>query len=170
VKKRVLLVDDDPGVRQAMGKVLADAGYDVTTANDGEEAMVRCACEPIDLVLLDLALPARRGWEVYDTLMTRRASIPVVVLTAMPDQYRAAHAAGVGALMEKPIEVTALLKTIEELLLQPQGARLRPINGHTAAKEFRPRPSASAARKSDLAAITPRQKLRPEGALRSGEK
>ncbi len=128
--KCVLVIDDDASVREAMNKVLQGVGYTVITAADGEEATTRFVPGEIDLVLLDLNLPFQSGWDVFEKLTTRFPSIPVIIITGLPNQYKTALAAGVGALMEKPIEVPALLKTMGELLAEPPDARLRRMCGY----------------------------------------
>lgn len=65
LKKTVLVVDDDAAVRHAVRKVLQGAGYEVAAACDGEESVVQFVPEQIDLVLLDLNLPLRSGWDVF---------------------------------------------------------------------------------------------------------
>jgi CheY-like chemotaxis protein len=130
MKKRVLVVDDDSAVRQSVSKVLEGAGYEVAAAADGEDAVIQFAPERVDLVLLDLNLPVRSGWDVFERLTTRYPLVPIIIITGMPDQYETALAAGAGALMEKPIDVPALLKTIDELLIQPKEARLRRLCGY----------------------------------------
>ena len=125
MKKRVLVVDDDAAVRQSISKVLEEAGYDVATAADGEGAVIRFAPERIDLVLLDLNLPVRSGWDVFERLTTRYPLVPIIIITGMPDQYQTALAAGVSALMEKPIDAPTLLRTMGELLVEPKEERLR---------------------------------------------
>lgn len=123
--KRVLVVDDDPAVAKSVKRVLERAGYDVVLARDGGEAEARFVPQQIDLVLLDLNLPSGSGWDVFERLTTRQPCVPVIIITAMPNQYTMAQAAGVGALVEKPVEVPALLKLIKELLAEPPDARLR---------------------------------------------
>ncbi len=127
--KRVLVVDDDPAVAKSIKRVLERAGYDVVLAPDGREAEARFRSQPIDLVLLDLNLPSESGWDVFERLTTREPYVPVIVITAMPNQYAMAQAAGVGALVEKPVEVPALLKLIKDLLAEPRDARLRRMCG-----------------------------------------
>ena len=124
-RKRILVVDDDAAVRQLMIKVLKGVGYDVVTASDGQEVAMNFVPSECDLVLLDLNLPLKSGWDVFEHLTTQHPTIPVIIITAMPNQFRTALAAGVGALMEKPIEVHALLNTMEALLNEPPEARLR---------------------------------------------
>lgn len=130
MKQRVLIIDDDAGVREAIATVLQGAGYEVLTAADPEAAEVQFVRDQIDLVLLDLNLPVRNGWEVFERLTTRFPLVPVIIITGMPDQYRTATAAGVGVLMEKPIEAPALLKAVEELVAEPVEVRLRRLCGY----------------------------------------
>jgi len=130
MKQRVLVIDDDASVRESLRKVLQGAGYEVTTAGDGEEAVTRFVPGQIDLVLLDLSLPFRNGWDVFERLTTQHPTLPLIIITGMPDQYPTALAAGVGALMEKPIDAPALLKTMAALLAEPAEERLRRMCGY----------------------------------------
>jgi CheY-like chemotaxis protein len=130
MKKHVLIVDDDVPVRESMKRVLESAGYDVALAGDGEEAAVQFLPDQTDLLLLDLNLPSQSGWDVFERLTTRYPLVPVIIITGLPNQYPTALAAGVGALMEKPVEPTALLKTIGELLAEPGETRLCRMCGY----------------------------------------
>jgi DNA-binding NtrC family response regulator len=161
MKQRVLIIDDDASVRESIRKVLKRAGYEVTTAADGEEAVTRFVPEQIDLVLLDLNLPFRSGWDVFERLTAQHPAMPLIIITGMPDQYQTALAAGVGALMEKPIDAPALLRTMEELLAEPAEARLRRMCGYQQdtrhlARRFRP-PNASTVRHLRAASTSSRQ-------------
>ena len=128
---------------------------------DGEEAVVQFDPEQFDLVLLDLNLPLRNGWDVFERLTTRYPFVPVIIITGMPNQYRTALAAGASALMEKPIDVPALLKTMDELLAEPKEARLRRMCGYQQdTKHLRP-PNADASGKLPLSAISSCQRRRP---------
>ena len=124
------MVDDDAAVRQAMKRVLETAGYEVGLARDGEEAITQFLSEQTDLLLLDLNLPSQSGWDVFERLTTRYPLVPVIIITGMPNQYATAVAAGVSALMEKPVEATALLKTVGEVLAERNEARLRRMCGY----------------------------------------
>ncbi len=127
--KRLLVVDDDLAVAKSIKRVLERAGYQVVLARDGRAAEARFAPEQIDLVLLDLNLPSESGWDVFERLTTRQPCVPVIIITALPNQYAMAQAAGVGALVEKPVEVPALLKLIKELLAEAPSTRLRRMCG-----------------------------------------
>jgi len=67
-QKRILVVDDDPSVREMLARVLADEGYAVMSAADGQEALETAVAAPVDLVLLDLNMPGRSGWDTFEGL------------------------------------------------------------------------------------------------------
>ncbi len=129
-KRRVLVVDDDAAVRAATQRVLETAGYEVALAENGAEAAAQFLPEHTDLLLLDLNLPSQSGWDVFERLTTRYPLVPVIIITGMPNQLPTAVAAGVSALMEKPIEPIALLKTIDDVLAEPGEVRLRRMCGY----------------------------------------
>jgi DNA-binding response OmpR family regulator len=141
MKKRILVVDENQAVRDSLKKTLEGASYEVLVAAGGLEAAIRFEQGRVDLAVLDLNLPNQSGWEVCERLMTRYALVPVIIITGLPHQERAAKAARVGALFEKPIDVMALLKRVEELLAEPDGVRLARLFGdvedfrHVKAKE-----------------------------------
>ena len=162
MKQRVLIVDDDASVRESIRNVLKGAGYEVTTAADAEEATVKFVPEETDLVLLDLNLRSHSGWDVFERLTTQHPMIPVIIITGLPNQYQTALAAGVGALIEKPIEVPALLKTMNELLAEPKEARLRRMCGYQLDTRHLRRPSADAGKKLPPPALRARQRAKPK--------
>jgi two-component system chemotaxis response regulator CheY len=164
MKKSVLVVDDDAAVRQSVTKVLEGAGYEVAAASDGEAAVVQFVPEQIDLVLLDLNLPLRDGWDVFERLTTRYPFVPVIIITGMPNQYRTALAAGASALMEKPIDVPALLKTMDELLAEPKEARLRRLCGYQQDTKHLRAPNADAA--GNAHPVKSHERSRPHGVPR----
>jgi CheY-like chemotaxis protein len=67
---RVLLVDDDRSVLDALGAVIESEGFELVRAADGHEALVRFRQQPIDIVLLDLNMPVKGGWETLERLTT----------------------------------------------------------------------------------------------------
>ncbi len=138
MKKHVLIVDDDAAVREAMKRVLESAGYEVALAQDGDEAAAQFLPEQTDLLLLDLNLPSQSGWDVFERMTTRYPLVPVIIITGMPNQHLTATAAGVSALMEKPIEPMALLKTISEVLAEGGETRLNRMCGYREDSRFVP--------------------------------
>jgi two-component system copper resistance phosphate regulon response regulator CusR len=131
MKRRVLVVDDDASVRESLAKVLREENYEVMVAADGQEAVERFEDYRIDLVLLDLGLPIKTGWDAFERLTSENPLVPIIIITGQANQYRLAVAAGVGALMEKPLDVPQLLQTMKELLAEPLQTRLRRLCGHT---------------------------------------
>ena len=128
---KVLVVDDDLSVRESMSRVLQDAGYEVVLAADGLAAVEKFDAHQIDLLLLDLGLPIKNGWDIFEQITRENPFLPIIIITGQPEQYKIAVAAGVGALMEKPLDALQLLHTIRELLTEPNEARLHRLCGHS---------------------------------------
>lgn len=127
---KVLLVDDDPSVVAALGAALISEGYDVIQAFNGREAIRHFYTHPdIAIVLLDLCMPVKGGWDTFERITGINPLLPIIIITARSDQYTVADAAGVGALMEKPLDVQTLLETMQKLLAEPPEKRLARIAG-----------------------------------------
>jgi DNA-binding response OmpR family regulator len=122
-KARVLLVDDDRSVLDALGAVLESEDFDVVRAADGHEAVQKFLEHRTDIVLLDLNMPVKGGWDTCERLTTINPLLPIIIITARPDAHTSARAVG-AALMQKPLDLPRLLKTIHELLAQPVEQRL----------------------------------------------
>lgn len=131
MKKNVLIADDDLSVRESLGKVLKEVGYNVVEAADGAEAIEEFKVGQVDLLLLDIGLPVRDGWDVLESITSQAPAFPIIIITGSNNQYDTAVAAGVGTLMEKPLDVVELLKTIQELLTESKEARLRRFDSHS---------------------------------------
>jgi DNA-binding response OmpR family regulator len=130
VKKRVLILDDDTSVRHAISRVLVEAGYEVLQAGEEQQALAQFDAKEVDLLLLDLGLPNKSGWEMFEAFTRKNPTVPVIIITGQSRQSEMAMAAGAGALMEKPLDVAQLLQTMQELLDEPAEARLRRLCGH----------------------------------------
>jgi CheY-like chemotaxis protein len=128
-KAKILLADDDDEVLAALGSVLTSEGHEVIVARNGREAIENFRQQHIDVALLDLNMPVKGGWEAFERLMTIHPLLQVIVITARPDQYPLAIAAGVAALMEKPLDLPVLLQTIDDLLVEPVENRLSRLAG-----------------------------------------
>ncbi len=113
--KRVLLVDDDPAVRESLGRALAMEHYEVTAVASGSEALTTLGQQGTDLVLLDLNMPGMNGWQVLQKILSHEPRLPVILITAQPQQTATATASGASALCEKPIDVPHLLTKIKTL-------------------------------------------------------
>ncbi|HZR16256.1 MAG TPA: response regulator [Verrucomicrobiae bacterium] len=124
MKRRILVIDDDVSVRDALKKILNTSGYSVQLASDGREGADSLAQDKFDLLVLDLDLPEVSGFDILDIVAERDASLPIVILTGMAGQCEAGSVAGADALLEKPPDVWLLLNTIERLLGETSAERL----------------------------------------------
>jgi DNA-binding response OmpR family regulator len=129
MKKKILVVDDDPQIRESLRKVLRAEGYEVVLAADGRDGIEKFNTERIDLLLLDLNLPGNSGWDIFGTLTSLNPFLPIIIITGRQNQHELVAGAGVGALMEKPLDVPLLLKTITELLAESAETRLKRLVG-----------------------------------------
>jgi CheY-like chemotaxis protein len=113
----ILLVEDEPSVRDLAAHLLRDEGYEVVEARDGAEA-IRALDEherPADqlaVVLLDMMLPRIDGVGVLRHLAQRAADIPVVAMSASRERLAVATATGARATLAKPFELDQLLTTV----------------------------------------------------------
>jgi DNA-binding response OmpR family regulator len=137
-KPRILLVDDDPAIRQILLRLLAEEGYLVLTAGNGVEALELANEIKFDLVLLDLNMPGKDGWETFGQLSKNYPLLPIILITARPNQFFPALASGVGALLEKPLDFVKLFFTIENLLEEPEEMRRARLKGQTSTFRFIP--------------------------------
>lgn len=119
LKKRILLADDSPQIRESLGKLLRRANYDVSFAAHGGQVLDFTFNEHFDLLLLDLNMPQMDGWDALDRLASMKPALPIIVITAQPNQREWITTAGAHALLEKPLDLPLLLKTIEDLLQEP---------------------------------------------------
>lgn len=126
---KVLVADDDTAVRESVTKVLQAEGYETVAAADGQEALDQFASHHIDLLLLDLGLPIKNGWDTFEHITNENPLLPIIIITGQAGQFDTAVAAGVGALMEKPLDAIQLLRTIRDLLAEPEADRLRRFCG-----------------------------------------
>ena len=127
-KRPILLVEDDPDVRDALRLVLDQAGYDVVCAGEGREALDRVReCAP-SLILLDLMLPVMDGFEfrVQQLQDPAVASIPVIVFSCGADLQEKIAPLRVAACLRKPVDVDAMLDLIGVLARPRDPARYRP--------------------------------------------
>ena len=129
-KEKILLVDDEPVVRKMLSQVLKEDGYNVRPVANGIEAIKFANREDFDLVLLDLNMPGLDGWDTFEQLTSKNPLLPVIVITARPNQWFTALAAGIGALMEKPLNLEKLTSMIRDLLDEPEDVRIARMTGH----------------------------------------
>lgn len=111
---RVLVVDDEADLREVIGEVLGAAGYEVTTAASGAEALSLLDSRRFDVVTMDLRMPGLSGRETLEKM--RRVApevVPVVVSGyATPDDRRAVAALGAYDVVAKPFDIDRLLQSV----------------------------------------------------------
>ncbi|MGZ3479291.1 MAG: response regulator [Myxococcaceae bacterium] len=109
--RRVLVVDDDPDILDALSEILEVEGYEVQRARNGREALQRLERGLPDLVLLDLMMPVMDGWEFARSL-SPAARPPIIVLSA--DRNVSSRAREIGAVewLAKPFELAQLLAAV----------------------------------------------------------
>jgi len=152
VKRRVLVVDDEPAVLRAIGVALESQGYDVQAATTGEQAVARAAAVAPDLILLDLGLPGFDGLEVIRRVRAFLDSTPIIVLSAWGEDETKVRALDLGAddYVVKPFALPELLARVRVGLRHAEreatGARVEasqlvrgPISIDTASREVRVR-------------------------------
>jgi two-component system response regulator MprA len=122
---RLLVVDDDPDVRDSLGRALRCAGYAVTTAVHGADALDSLARRPVDLIVLDVLMPIVDGFDACRRLRARGDATPVLVLTARDgiDDRVLGLEAGADDYLVKPFALRELLARVRALLRRSQSRR-----------------------------------------------
>lgn len=124
--ERVLVVDDDPAIRNLVATVLRREQFQIETATDGEDALEKISAQPFRLVILDLMMPKKNGFEVIDYLKEHRQTIhqPVLVMTAATDKFVGkVDIDFVKGVVKKPFDITELTRLVRTLIQQSIGTR-----------------------------------------------
>jgi CheY-like chemotaxis protein len=127
--KRVLVVDDEPLIRQLVADFLAEAGYQVDAAANGAEALRVMAHRQPHAVVLDLMMPRldANGFVHLLRLSPRHSRVPVIVMTAAYGGAQEALRLGAKACLLKPFELEDLLHAVERLIGRPSESA-RPVS------------------------------------------
>jgi len=131
---RILVVDDDPDVREALKIILEQSGYQVITARNGIEGLTSLKVDQPDLMILDLLMPKMDGFSVLKEIESPRwlgsKDIPVIVLTAVREEasrrrYELETGVELGAAcyLEKPINPDTILEKVRRLIRSKQKKR-----------------------------------------------
>jgi len=125
MQSRLLVVDDDPDVRDSLRRALGYAGYTVATAVNGADALASVSRSPVDLIILDVLMPMLDGFDTCRALRERGNATPVIVLTARDavDDRVAGLEAGADDYLVKPFALRELLARVNALLRRAQPAR-----------------------------------------------
>ena len=130
MSKRILVADDEAHILHVVTMKLKNAGYEVMTAVDGEEALELCAAEAPDLVITDYQMPFLSGLELCKELRAREdtRTVPAIMLTARGFDIEPGEMidAGIAAVFAKPFSPREILEAVTNLL--------SPSQAHTAAE------------------------------------
>ncbi|MET8953721.1 response regulator transcription factor [Streptomyces sp. NPDC004393] len=123
---RVLVIEDERGLAEAIAHGLAEEGFVVDAVYDGVDGLWRAVHEPYDAIVLDLMLPGLSGYEVLKRVRAARVWAPVLILTAKDGEYDEADALDLGAddYLSKPFSYVVLVAHLRALLRR--GAPARP--------------------------------------------
>lgn len=117
---KVLIVDDEPNIVISLEFLMQQSGYDVAIARDGEEALAQMAAFQPDLVLLDVMLPLRNGFEVCQEIRENKAwnHVKVIMLTAKGRDFEISKGLALGAdsYVTKPFSTKELIAEVRRLL------------------------------------------------------
>jgi CheY-like chemotaxis protein len=116
--RRIMVVDDEEGIREILSTALSSMGYEVVTANSGGEALNLFLKSSFALVLTDLEMPGMDGWNLASRIKDRSPNIPVVVMTgqSQEDVMERMKGNSVNSAIFKPFRLEQVLKMIEKLL------------------------------------------------------
>lgn len=119
-KKRILVVEDEPDLRNGLRIRLEASGYEIMEAENGESALDMIQKQAPDLIVLDLMLPRMGGYDVARELKSheKHRNIPIVILTVRSQErdVKKGFDVGADAYITKPYKSTELLRTIDELI------------------------------------------------------
>ena len=121
---KILVVDDEPGVRELLKDALSIAGFTVTVAEDGQRALTALRREKVDLVIADVNMPHLDGYELVSRMRDSGDQTPVIFLTARNDRSDVSHGLKIGAddYVMKPFGLEELTLRVAAILRRTKGA------------------------------------------------
>ena len=114
---KVLVIDDSDVIRNLLQEYLSDFGYNVEVAVDGRDGIDMALSNEFALVLCDLHLPRKSGYQVYKEVSAQKPDLKFIMTDSSPDQYSAmARDAGAYGYLTKPFDLNELARTLEDAL------------------------------------------------------
>lgn len=118
--ERILIVEDQTEVREALRDLFVAAGYEVSVAKDGYDAIEKAVSEDYDVITMDVRMPGMNGIRATDLLRERRPSIPVVIISGyLGDAFeyrKTLEGMGVRYFLEKPVSMAEAVKTVRRAI------------------------------------------------------
>lgn len=138
MSKRILLVEDEPGLVLTLTDRLTSEGYQVESVRDGENGLERASNEAFDAILLDVMLPRKNGFDVCRDLRQRNVTTPILMLTARGQIVDKVVGLKLGAddYLTKPFEMMELLARVEALLRRAATPSATPAISATETYQF----------------------------------
>jgi DNA-binding response OmpR family regulator len=122
---KILVIDDDPEMRSALEQTLKLAGHDVMLAEDGEQGLKVLRDQPANLVITDIFMPNKEGFETINTLRKDFPNVPIIAISGRPELGNVlaiARRLGSVRTLAKPFQSPELLAAVEEALQTKPGA------------------------------------------------
>lgn len=122
ISGHILIIDDEPALRKTLARVMQQAGFEVTTAENGEQGLAFLEGANFDLAYMDLRMPGLGGLDVLNLIHTKYPTLPVVLFTAQPDVNSAVEALRRGATdyLLKPLKPEAIIERTKSILASQQ--------------------------------------------------
>ena len=114
---RVLLIEDEPDLADALARSLTESAFAVDVSRDGDDGLFQALAAPYDAIILDVMLPGRDGWSVLEAIRAAGRTVPVIMLTArdaVPDRVRGLNL-GADDYLTKPFDVAELVARLRAL-------------------------------------------------------
>lgn len=127
VNGKILIIDDEAALRQTLTRILQQAGFEVTSAENGEQGLSFLRHNQFDLIFMDIRMPGLAGLDVLDRIRASHPGLPVVLFTAQPDLNSAVEALRRGATdyLLKPLKPDVIIERARAILLTQQKERRR---------------------------------------------
>ena len=129
MNSRILLIEDEPGLVLTLSDLLEAEGYTVESASEGITGLAKAASEPFDVIILDVMLPGKNGFDICRDIRSRGLDVAILMLTAKTQIIDRVVGLKLGAddYLTKPFDPSELLARVEALLRRARKENLRPV-------------------------------------------
>ncbi len=169
VNGKILIIDDEASLRQTLARILQQAGFEVTSAENGEQGLAFLQQNPFDLIFMDIRMPGLAGLDVLERIRASHPGLPVVLFTAQPDLNSAVEALRRGATdyLLKPLKPDVIIERARTILFAQQKERRR-REIQTQIEQLQVELKALDAEKAEPATVSPKTIPLPDRYLKRG--